>query len=71
MWFIRLPMHLSSLMYLQLAGIKCFRNYLQAVIDSTYARDFNPFTDYVEKLEPWDGETDYIGRLADTVRAED
>ena len=61
----------SIFLALQLAGIKCFRNYLQAVIDSTYARDFNPFTDYVEKLEPWDGETDYIGRLANTVQAED
>ena len=45
----------SIFLALQLAGIKCFRNYLQAVIDSTYARDFNPFTDYVEKLEPWMG----------------
>ena len=56
---------------LQLAGIKCFRNYLQTVIDSSYPRDFNPFTEYIGKLKPWDGVTDYIGRLADTVQAED
>ena len=56
---------------LQLAGIKCFRNYLQTVIDSSYPRDFNPFTEYIGKLKPWDGVTDYIGQLADTVQAED
>ena len=56
---------------LQVAGIKCFRNYLQTVIDSSYPRDFNPFTEYIGKLKPWDGVTDYIGQLADTVQAED
>lgn len=61
----------SIFLQLQLAGIKCFRNFLQAVIDSSYARDFNPFMDYIGKLKPWDGVTDYIGELADTVQTED
>ena len=60
----------SIFLQLQLAGIKCFRNFLQAVIDSSYARDFNPFTDYIGNLKPWDGVTDYIGELADTVQTE-
>ena len=60
----------SIFLQLQLAGIKCFRNFLQAVIDSSYARDFNPFMDYIGKLKPWDGVTDYIGELADTVQTE-
>ena len=61
----------SIFLQLQLAGIKCFRNFLQAIIDSSYARDFNPFMDYIGKLKPWDGVTDYIGKLADTVQTED
>ena len=61
----------SIFLALQLAGIKCFRNYLQAVIDSSYAKDFNPFMEYIGKLKLWDGVTDYIGELADTVQTED
>ncbi len=61
----------SIFLSLQLAGIRCYRNYLQTVIDSSYAKDYNPFTDYIEKLPPWDGVTDYIGELADTVQTED
>lgn len=36
----------------QLAGINCFQNYLKAVIDSDYARDFNPFEAYFAALFP-------------------
>ena len=61
----------SIFLQLQLAGIKCYRNFLQTVIDSSYAREFNPFMEYIKKLKPWDGVTDYIGQLADTVQAED
>ena len=55
---------------LQLAGISCFQNFLKAVIDSDYAKEFNPFTDYLDRLALWDG-TDYIGQLAETVQTED
>lgn len=61
----------SIFLSLQLAGIRCFQNYLKAVIDSDYARDFNPFEAYFAALPPWDGTTDYIGRLADTVTTTD
>ena len=61
----------SIFLQLQLAGIRCYRNFLQAVIDSSYAREFNPFMEYIGKLKPWDGVTDYIGELADTVQTED
>ncbi|MCD8183318.1 MAG: hypothetical protein LUE99_09760 [Bacteroides sp.] len=60
----------SIFMELQLAGIPCFQNYLKALIDSNYARDFNPFTDYLDHLPEWDG-TDYIGLLADSVVTDD
>lgn len=61
----------SIFLQMQMAGIKCYRNFLQAVVDSSYAREFNPFMEYIGKLKPWDGVTDYIGELADTVQAEE
>lgn len=42
---------------LQLAGISCFQNFLKAVIDSDYAKEFNPFTDYLDRLAPGTGRT--------------
>lgn len=61
----------SIFVNLQIAGISCFQNYLRAVVDSNYARDFNPFAAYFYHLKPWDGTRDYIGELADTVKALD
>lgn len=55
---------------LQMAGISCYQNFLRAVIDSNYAKEFNPYADYLYALPPWDG-TDYIARLADTLTTED
>lgn len=60
----------SIFVNLQIAGISCFQNYLKAVVDSNYAKEFNPITDYMDELLPWDG-TDYIGQLAETVQTED
>ena len=54
---------------LQMAGISCYQNFLRAVIDSNYAKEFNPYTDYLYALPPWGG-TDYIARLADTLTTE-
>lgn len=54
---------------LQIAGISCYQNFLRAVIDSNYAKEFNPYTDYLYALPPWDG-TDYIAQLADTLTTE-
>lgn len=59
----------SIFVNMQIAGISCFQNYLRAVIDSNYAKEFNPFADYLYNLPPWDG-TDYIGLLADTVKTD-
>lgn len=55
---------------MQMAGISCFQNFLRAVVDSDYAKEFNPYSDYLGKLPEWDGK-DYIGELADTVVTED
>ena len=61
----------SIFVNLQMAGISCFQNYLKAVIDSNYAKNFNPFESYFYGLKPWDRTTDYIGQLADTVKTKD
>lgn len=60
----------SIFVEMQMAGIVCFQTFLRAVIDSDFARDFNPFRDYLDSLPAWDG-TDHIGRLAATVRTDD
>lgn len=42
---------------LQMAGISCYQNFLRAVIDSNYAKEFNPYTDYLYALPPGTGRT--------------
>ena len=54
-----------------MAGVYCSMAMLKAVTDSDYALPFHPFISYIQSLKPWDGLTDYIGRLASTVVAED
>jgi len=44
---------------------------LHNLINSDYSPDFNPFTDYFDKLPQWDGVTDYIYQLSDTVKVID
>ncbi len=56
---------------LQMARVYCSLTLLRAVIDSNFAPDFDPFADYFLSLPEWDGVTDYIGQLADTVEADD
>ena len=36
-----------------------------------FSPDFNPFEEYFENLPKWDGETDYIKQLSETVSVED
>ena len=39
------------------------------VIDSDYVKPYNPFCDYLDALPEWhEGDTDYIGQLAGSVR---
>ncbi len=44
---------------------------LHTLLNSSFSPDFNPFTDYLNHLPPWDGVTDYIGQLSDTVKTKD
>lgn len=50
------------------AGILCPPRTFQMVMNSEFVDDYNPLADYLRNLPPWDGTTDYIGRLAATVR---
>jgi len=43
---------------------------LHIILKSDYSPDYNPFTDYFSRLK-WDGVTDYIGQLADSVKTTD
>ncbi len=43
-------------------------NDIYNVLHSEYVLQFNPFREFLFNLKPWDGITDYIGELADTVR---
>lgn len=52
----------------QYAGIPCRPNIVKAVVDSRIAHYFNPFEDYFYTLPPWDGITDHIETLAQTVK---
>lgn len=56
---------------MHLNGKHCSQNMLKAIIDSDFTPDFNPFISYFHSLPPWDGVTDYIGQLADSVQTTD
>ena len=52
---------------LQKAGYACSPNDLRAILLSDFSETYHPFRSYFEGLAPWDGMTDWIGQLADTV----
>lgn len=52
----------------QFAGIPSQPHIVKTVIDSRFALDFNPFDEYFYGLPAWDKETDYIGKLAETMK---
>jgi hypothetical protein len=44
---------------------------LHIIIHSNFSPDYHPFLSYFKELKPWDGKTDFIGLLADTVKTKD
>ena len=44
---------------------------LYNVLHSEFVPEFNPFRDYFHSLPPWDGHTDHIAQLAQTVHLTD
>lgn len=56
---------------LQHAGFKFSMDRLKSLLRSDFMYRYNPFIDYFEELEPWDGKTDYIKELSDYVQVAD
>ncbi|MDH6306475.1 putative P-loop ATPase [Parabacteroides sp. PF5-5] len=48
-------------------GIKCKQHELNAVLYSDFCTTYDPFVTYFNSLPKWDGQTDHIAHLADTV----
>lgn len=44
---------------------------LASLLHSDYVTSYNPFQNYYEALPTWDGQIDYIGQLAATVKLKD
>lgn len=42
-------------------------NDIRSILASEFVPFFNPFNEFLNELSPWDGVTDYIGQLTDTV----
>ena len=49
-------------------NIKCGPSELKDILMSRLSPRFNPFTDFIVNLPPWDGKKDYIEELASTVQ---
>lgn len=56
---------------LQHAGFKFPMDKLKSLLRSDFMTRFNPFKDYFNSLDKWDGQTDYIKQLASYVKVED
>lgn len=56
---------------MSLSGISYTISNLKAVIDSNNVPEYDPFPEYLKTLPVWDGKTDYIAQLADTIQTND
>lgn len=50
------------------AGINTSPRTVQMVLNSEYVDNYDPFSTYLFDLDPWDGVTDFIRQLTDTIR---
>ena len=57
----------SIFIRMQLDGIHTSAKNLDIVIRSNFSSDYNPMQEYLRGLPAWDGKTDYITQLANTV----
>jgi predicted P-loop ATPase len=61
----------SILRKLEKKGYKTTPAKLDILLNSDFTESFDPFTDYFEKLPIWNGETDFIEQLAQTIDTTD
>lgn len=61
----------SILREIKHADILCSISTLRSTLASNFVAKHDPYIEYVESLPQWDGTTDYIKELADTVKTTD
>lgn len=57
----------SLLREIKLTDLPCSKDTLRTVLLSDFSAMYEPYLDFINHLPQWDGSTDYIGLLADTV----
>ena len=62
----RLTDHIENSLWcaMQHHGMAVNLNELHTLLGSDFVKEYHPLKEYLDGLPPWDGETDYIGRLA-------
>ncbi|WP_304841398.1 VapE domain-containing protein [Phocaeicola sartorii] len=65
----RLTDHIENSLWcaMQHHGMAVNLNELHTLLGSDFVKEYHPLKEYLDSLPPWDGETDYIGRLAAMV----
>ncbi|TSA28391.1 MAG: virulence-associated E family protein [Bacteroidetes bacterium] len=68
--FVPLTDYLENSLFRELLtnNLKCPQNTLRSLLLSDFCPRYDPFEDYFNSLFPWDGSTDHIRDLADTVQ---
>lgn len=61
----------SIIIELMKKQIRVSKETLNSIIHSEFTPSYNPFHQYFDNLPEWDGATDYIQQLAETVKTED
>ena len=51
-------------------GMRVIKDDMYSIMRSDYPVTYNPFEEYIQSLPAWDGQTDYIARLASSVTVE-
>jgi hypothetical protein len=64
---IQTPFYNDFYRELYRAGIYLQASQVRNIINSSVAKDYDPFEEYFYNLPPWDGETDHIGALSETM----
>ncbi len=69
----RLTDHIENSLWcaMQHHGMAVNLNELHTLLGSDFVKEYHPLKEYLDGLSPWDGETDYIGRLAAMVHVKE
>ena len=69
----RLTDHIENYLWcaMQHHGMAVNLNELHTLLGSDFVKEYHPLKEYLDGLPPWDGETDYIDRLAAMVHVKE